>query len=111
SLPFLYALGFVIAACNRHHGRLGDLAAGTLVVHMESRARAVRPLPDGPPLADRALAALVRQRLGQLDRAQQKALLDLCLRRDQLPLRERVRLFRATADYFERRLSLTRDEY
>ena len=36
---------------------------------------------------------------------------DLCLRRDQLPLRDRARLFRATADYFEQRLSLTRDEY
>jgi uncharacterized RDD family membrane protein YckC len=110
-LPFFYALGFAVAACNRHQRRLGDLAAGTFVAHMERKARAVRPLPDGPPLADRALAALVRQRLAQLDRRQQQALLDLCLRRDQLPLRDRARLFRATADYFERRLSLTRDEY
>jgi uncharacterized RDD family membrane protein YckC len=111
SLPFFYALGFAVAACDRLHRRLGDLAAGTLVVHMERKARAVRPLPDGPPLADRALAALVRRRLGQLDRAQQQALLDLCLRRDQLPLRDRARLFRQTAEYFEQRLSLTRDEY
>jgi len=110
-LPFCYAPGFVVASCNRHHRRLGDLAAGTFVAHMEHRARAVRPLPDGPPLADRALAALVRQRLAQLDRRQRQALLDLCLRRDQLPLRDRARLFRATADYFEQRLSLTRDEY
>ena len=110
-LPGFYALGFLIAACDPYQRRLGDLAAGTLVVHMESRARAVRPLPDGPPLADRALAALVRQRLAQLDRRQQQALLDLCLRRDQLPLRDRARLFQTTADYFERRLSLTRDEY
>ncbi|HKI37209.1 MAG TPA: RDD family protein [Gemmataceae bacterium] len=110
-LPAIYALGFVVAACNRHCRRLGDLAAGTLVVHMERKARAVRPLPDGPPLADKALAALVRQRLRQLDRPQQQTLLDLCLRRDQLPLRERARLFRATADYFEKRLGLTRDEF
>ncbi|HEX5269775.1 MAG TPA: RDD family protein [Gemmataceae bacterium] len=111
SLPFFYALGFAVAACDRHHRRLGDLAAGTLVVHMERRARAVRPLPDGPPPADRALAALVRQRLSQLDRARQQALLDLCLRRDQLPLRDRAQLFRQTAEYFEQRLSLTRDEH
>ncbi len=111
ALPFFYAVGFAIAACNRQHRRLGDLAAGTLVVHMERTARAVRPLPDGPPLADRALAMLVRQRLGQLDRQQQQALLDLCLRRDQLPLRERCRLFQTMATYFEERLSLTRDEY
>jgi uncharacterized RDD family membrane protein YckC len=111
ALPFFYALGFVVAACDRHHRRLGDLAAGTLVVHMERKARAVRPLPDGPPMADAALAALVRQRLGQLDRPQRQALLDLCLRRDQLPLRDRARLFRVTAEYFEKRLSLVRDEY
>jgi len=110
-LPLCYALGFIVAVCNRHHRRLGDLAAGTFVVHMERKARAVRPLPDGPPLADKALAALVRQRLTQLDRRQQQALIDLCLRRDQLPLRDRARLFQATAAYFERRLSLTRDEY
>jgi uncharacterized RDD family membrane protein YckC len=111
ALPFFYALGFVVAACDRHHRRLGDLAAGTLVVHLERRARAVQPLPDGPALADKALAALVRQRLGQLDRPQRQALLDLCLRRDQLPLRERVRLFRVAAEYFEKRLSLARDEF
>jgi uncharacterized RDD family membrane protein YckC len=106
-----YGLGFVVAACNRQQRRLGDLAAGTLVVHMERKTRAVRPLPDAPALPDRALAALVRQRLHQLDRRQQQTLLDVCLRRDQLPLRDRARLFRQVADYFERRLSLTRDEY
>jgi uncharacterized RDD family membrane protein YckC len=110
-LPLCYALGFVVAAGNRHHRRLGDLAAGTFVAYVERRSRAVRPLPEGPPPADRALAVLVRQRLAQLDRPQQQTLLDLCLRRDQLSLRDRARLFRATADYFERRLSLTRDEY
>jgi uncharacterized RDD family membrane protein YckC len=110
-LPFFYPLGFAVAACDRLNRRLGDLAAGTLVVHMERKARAVRPLPDGEPLTDRALAVLVRKRLGQLDRAQQQALLDLCLRRDQLPLRDRARLFRQTAEFFEQRLSLTRDEY
>ena len=111
ALPFFYAVGFVVAACSRHQRRLGDLAAETLVVYMERKARAVRPLPEGAPPADKALAALVRQRLAQLDRRQQQALLDLCLRRDQLPLRDRARLFQTTADYFERRLSLTRDEY
>ena len=106
-----YAVGFVVAACSRHQRRLGDLAAGALVVHMERKARAVRPLPEGAPPADKALAALVRQRLAQLDRRQQQALLDLCLRRDQLPLRDRARLFQETAAYFEQRVSLTRDEH
>ena len=110
-LPFFYALGFVVAACNRHQRRLGDLAAGTFVAHMERKARAVRPLPDGPPLADRALAALVRQRLAQLDRRQQQALLDLCLRRDQLRVTERARLFQAAAHFIRGRLDLAPEAY
>lgn len=32
-LPFLYAIGVVTVFCTRDHQRLGDLAAGTLVVH------------------------------------------------------------------------------
>jgi uncharacterized RDD family membrane protein YckC len=111
ALPFFYGLGFVVAICNRHQRRLGDLAAGTFVVHLERRTRAVRSLPDGQPLADKMLAALVRQRLSQLERPQQLALLELCLRRDQLPQRDRARLFGEMAEYLEQRLSLTRDEY
>src|SRR5438445_3561769 len=37
SLP-LYGLGFCVAACNRRHRRLGDLAANTLVVHVHRKA-------------------------------------------------------------------------
>lgn len=44
ALPLFYGLAFVVAACNRHHRRLGDLAAGTLVVR-ERRA----PLPAAQP--------------------------------------------------------------
>jgi uncharacterized RDD family membrane protein YckC len=110
ALPFFYALGFAVAACDRLQRRLGDLAAGTFVVHLEHRARAVRPLPEGPPVEDKALAAVLRRRLGQLDRRQQQALIDLCLRRDQLPLRDRARLFRDAAAYLEKRFSLTREE-
>ncbi|AKH20562.1 RDD family protein [Sedimenticola thiotaurini] len=48
-LPFLYAAGLVSMLLNRNFQRLGDLAAGTLVVY---RSRVVeRPaLPDVPPV-------------------------------------------------------------
>ena len=32
-LPSFYLVGIIAMACNRQHKRLGDLAAGTLVVH------------------------------------------------------------------------------
>jgi uncharacterized RDD family membrane protein YckC len=107
-------LGFVVAACNRENRRLGDLAAGTLVVHVEKQPKPIRSLytlSGADAEAERARQALLRQRLGQLSREQKQTLLDLCLRRDQLRLGERARLFRATAEFFQTRLELAPDAY
>jgi uncharacterized RDD family membrane protein YckC len=104
-------LGFLIAAGNRESRRLGDLAAGTLVVHVEQRAQPIRALYAADTEADRARQALLRQRLGQLSREQKQTLLDLCLRRDQLRLNERARLFRAAAEFFQARLDLAPAAY
>lgn len=111
ALPAFYALGFAAAAVSRHHRRLGDLAAGTLVVQVQGRARPVQPLPDmGGEAAEPAgpLEAAARARLARLDREQRQAILDLCLRRDQLPLRERVRMVHEVAAWCEQRLELPR---
>lgn len=104
-------LGFLVAACNREQRRLGDLYADTLVVHVERNARPLLALPDARGEADRQRLALLRQRLGQLDREQKQTLLDLCLRRDQLHVVERARLFQAAAQFVEKRLELTPEEY
>ena len=89
SLPGAYAVGFVVAACNRENLRLGDLAAGTLVVHVEERVKPIRAMVEGRTEADHARQALWRQRLASLAREQKQTLLDLCLRRDQLRVAER----------------------
>ncbi|HTU18002.1 MAG TPA: RDD family protein [Gemmataceae bacterium] len=104
-------LGFVVAACNREHRRLGDLAANTLVVHVERNARPILALADAHSEADCQRLALLRQRLSQLDREQKQTLLDLCLRRDQLRVLERARLFQAASQFFQQRLDLAPDEY
>ena len=52
-LPFLYAAGLITMLSNREFKRLGDLAAGTLVVYRdESRERVVPPVTDTrkPPM-------------------------------------------------------------
>ena len=105
SLPALYGLGFVVAACNREHRRLGDLAAGTLVVHVERKAGPIRSLHDAGA-GDVGHDAPVRQRLAQLDRRQKQTILDLCLRRDQLRVEDRARLFHATAEHLQARLGV-----
>jgi len=50
-LPFGYGLGLVATLVDRDCRRLGDLAAGTLVVHVEQRARQSgrQSIPDAPP--------------------------------------------------------------
>jgi uncharacterized RDD family membrane protein YckC len=97
-------LGFAVACGNRENRRLGDLAADTLVVHLDRKARALQTFrgdrPDIPPDPS------WRQRLVRLDREQKRALLELCLRRDQLQLADRARLFRAAGHFARRRLDL-----
>jgi uncharacterized RDD family membrane protein YckC len=111
-VPGFYTLGFAVALCNRESRRLGDLAAGTLVVHVERRARPVQAVYDGASAAaDRARVAALRQRLAPLDRAQKETVLDLCLRREQLRPVERARLFRAASAYFEARLAIAPGEH
>lgn len=51
-LPAFYALGLVATVLHRDFKRLGDLAAGTLVVH-DARPEAAAPVPAVPPAAPR----------------------------------------------------------
>jgi hypothetical protein len=111
SLPMFYALGFCVAACNRESRRLGDFAAGTLVVHTERKAKPIQALPEAAGQMNASRRPLVRQRLAQLEREQKQTLLDLSLRRNQLSVRDRARLFRAAAEFLQERLNLAPEEY
>ena len=68
-LPLAYGFGIVTMTLNRDFKRLGDLAAGTVVVHREPAARGLRvpaASPEPPP-----------QRLG---REEQRAIVDFAER-------------------------------
>jgi uncharacterized RDD family membrane protein YckC len=107
SLPFLYGIGGVVALLNRHGQRLGDLAAGTLLVRL--------PKPP-PPRAladirtrfnslrdDPAARARIRERLAPRE---VELVTGLALRRDLLAREARLELFARTAAYLRRRLRL-----
>jgi uncharacterized RDD family membrane protein YckC len=106
----LHGISFVVAAANPLHRRPGDFAAGSLVVHVERRASPIRALHDGTPDGE-AFAPAVRQRLAQLEREQKQTLLDLCLRRDQLRVAERARLFQTISGYLQKRLDIAPGPY
>jgi uncharacterized RDD family membrane protein YckC len=72
-LPALYALGLVSALVNRDFKRLGDLAAGTVVVYRQGTHRSVE-IPPAPPLAPPAPLTLAEQR-SLLDLAERAPLL------------------------------------
>jgi uncharacterized RDD family membrane protein YckC len=99
------AVGFLTAAGNREQRRLGDLAADTLVVHVELLRQPIQALTATSPGAAQRLAHL-RQRVAGLDRERRQLILDLCLRREQLRFTERVRLFHQVAIWLQRELNV-----
>ena len=47
-LPFLYGVGLLTMLMNRDFKRLGDLAAGTVVVYQAEKVAAARAIPQAP---------------------------------------------------------------
>lgn len=102
SLPGLYLLGGLICLGSRHCRRLGDIAAGTIVVHVPKvekpridlilEANTVNSLRDYPHLAAR-----LRQ---QTTPAEAELGLQSILRRNELLPEARLKLFKSLADHF-----------
>lgn len=79
--PFFYTAGLICMASSRHHKRLGDIAAGTLVIYKERDDESV----DIPADADRAQPSPVT-----LEREEQLAMISFMQRHGQLsPDRQR----------------------
>lgn len=60
-LPLFYGIGLLAMLMNRDFKRLGDLAAGTIVVYREAKPRGFR-VPEGAPLAPAVALTLAEQR-------------------------------------------------
>ena len=78
-LPVLYGIGLAAMLANRDFKRLGDLAAGTVVVYQPERIAQARKLPDAAPIVPPVA----------LDLEEQRALLELAERAGSLT-RERL---------------------
>ncbi len=100
-LPLFYAVGGIASLCNRRCQRLGDLAAGTVVVRvlspappnvtqiLEGRYNSLRQYPH--------LEARLRQRVSP---EEVQAALSALLRRDHMDTEAAVRLFAMMAERF-----------
>jgi uncharacterized RDD family membrane protein YckC len=78
-LPLMYGFGLVAMLLNRDFKRLGDLAAGTVVVYQSAAVDSSRKIPEAPPVAPPV----------DLDLDEQRAVLELAERSAGLT-RERV---------------------
>ena len=78
-LPLMYGFGLVTMLLNRDFKRLGDLAAGTVVVYQSAAVDSSRRIPEAPAVAPPV----------DLDLDEQRAVLELAERSAGLP-RERV---------------------
>jgi uncharacterized RDD family membrane protein YckC len=113
-LPACYLVGGVSAAIDRHGRRLGDLAAGTIVVRQRSSPRPSAVLAS----ADRAdrynsqreepLLARAAERITPPER---DTMIGLAVRRESLPVTVRYALFSKLAGHLERRLGVTRPDH
>lgn len=110
-LPFLYAVGGTTALLDPRCRRLGDLAAGTVVIH---ERRSPRPASFLPPserhntFASDPAVLLAARRITPPER---EVLVALCLRREQLPLSVRHSLFEDLAAHLSIRLGLERPTF
>ncbi len=73
-LPVCYGFGLIAMLMNRDFKRLGDLAAGTIVVHIDT-SRASKRMPVAPPLAPNAAPQMA------LTLTEQRAVIDFAERR------------------------------
>ncbi|MCB9593471.1 MAG: RDD family protein [Sandaracinaceae bacterium] len=110
-LPGLYLVGGGSALLDPHRRRLGDLAAGTIVVR---ERRALAPSAVVPAseryntfVDDPAIALAVRK----ITAPEREAMIGLSLRRERLPLAVRRELFAKLAAHLEERLGVARPSF
>jgi len=61
-LPLFYGIGLTAMLASRDFKRLGDLAAGTVVVYLGENSAAERKIPEAPPVAPPVSLDLEEQR-------------------------------------------------
>lgn len=107
-LPGLYLVGGLSVLVDRKARRLGDVAAGTIVVRERHTPRPAQILAASERhnsfLADPAVRAAARR----VSAPERDALIALGLRRDRLPMAVRTELFERMARHLGERLDLVR---
>lgn len=107
-----YGLGGAVALLHPQHKRLGDWAAGTLVVRTQKRVMPGAVIAPNEKYNSLQESGAVKQRIrARLTLEEREMLLQLCLRRNELEFEARQSLFREAAAFLEQRLDLPREGF
>jgi uncharacterized RDD family membrane protein YckC len=110
-LPAGYLVGGLSALLDRHGRRLGDLAAGTVVVRQRSSPRpsaVLAPVDRYNSFLNDPSVAHAAERINAPER---DTMVGLSVRRESLPVAVRYALFAKLAGHLEQRLGVRRPDY
>lgn len=110
NLPFLMVVGGVCSLFDPLGRRLGDLAAGTMVIIDRKRLLSTPAMDRERPNSYRDSPALRRRILARADKEDRDLAIDLMWRRDGLDPTVREELFAELSEQFKKRFSLPEDE-
>lgn len=104
--PVGYGVGILASLCDKHHRRLGDLVADTLVIVDRQPLRSVERLSfkdDAGSLSSPKIRQRIRHRIGLDER---EFLLALCLRANRMNEAARYDLMESVGDHFRRKIGI-----
>ena len=110
-LPGCYLVGGCSAMLDRHGRRLGDLAAGTLVVRQRSSPRPSAVLPPVDRYNSFSHDQSLAHAAERITAPERDTMIGLAMRREGLPVVVRYALFSKLASHLERRLGVTRPDH
>lgn len=110
-LPALYLVGGVAALLDPHGRRLGDMAAGTLVVRERRAPMPSRIVPASERYNTFIADPMVVHASRRITAPERDAMVRLSMRREELPLAVRHSLFTRLARHLEARLGVPRPAY
>ncbi|HKU42161.1 MAG TPA: RDD family protein [Polyangiales bacterium] len=110
-LPGCYLVGGTSALLDRHGRRLGDLAAGTVVVRQRSSPRPAAVLAPVDRYNSFSHDQTLAHAAERITAPERDTMIGLALRRESLPVVVRYALFSKLARHLERRLSVARPNH
>jgi uncharacterized RDD family membrane protein YckC len=109
-LPLLYLVGGSVALFSKSHQRLGDMLAGTIVVR-ERRLRIPSSIAQANGDAQLAADPQFVSRALQLPAEEREILVNAAIRREELHIDARLKLFAALSERLQAEYGFSRPEY